>query len=47
MTAALLARGAFAEPSRLFSQETAGIETAGSIALDLDYPFSSAGLDTG
>jgi len=42
-----LSQSVFAEPSRVFTQETTAIETAGSISLDLDYPFSDLGLTTG
>lgn len=36
-----------AEPSRLFFQETAYIESNDSISLDLDYPFNSHGATAG
>jgi len=47
LTACLLVQAAVAEPSRVFSQETSDIEAAGSISLDLDYPFSPVGATTG
>jgi len=43
----MLNQGVFAEPSRVFFQETADIEAAGSISLELDYPFGAHGLSAG
>jgi hypothetical protein len=37
----------FAEPSRLFFQETTAIEPTGSVSLDVFYPSSSIGYSTG
>jgi|GEM_PF-4928402 len=47
LLALIFSNSVLAEPSRMFSQETSAIESAGSISLDLDYPFSTAGLATG
>lgn len=47
LLAVMFNQNVFAEPSRMFSQETSAIETDGSVSLDLDYAFLSYGWNTG
>jgi hypothetical protein len=43
----MLNHSVFAGPSRVFTQETSAIEAKGAISLDIDYPFSTGGINTG